>query len=510
MSQKSIIPILLIFVLAACKTASKKETSLPEVHFSLTDMNLGAPTELFYFEDEYHLFYQCSPDSVNLNSISWGHAKSTDLVHWQLLPLAIQPENNEIPGSGSIVIDWNNSSGFGNETTPMVAIYATTNEQNINPEIQTLAISFSTDKGTSWQKEATPITLENCFIQPNDVRVFWHEETQRWMMGVLTGYEVRFYSSVDLKNWKFESVFGEKVYSKVGDWTHLSFSPLKIDGTQNTKWIMMISGSTDSPNEGSGVQYFYGDFDGYVFKSERTKPKWLDNGSDNYAGVVLSNYIESGKPAYYIGLIDNYRYKHGQSESEVANVYSIPRALTLRDEYSDFYIVSEPVNAIETIAENKQLLKETTFSGELKIKQQLKIPLEINLKFDVNNRLYLNLAEVFGIRISNGQGDELTIGYHSQRRYFFISETKKGENRLDDWNGFQYAPYVIKEPTIDLKIIVDRTSAELFAMDGMITLSRKYFISDSWNKIALISENGDITLQEGDITELKSIWTERR
>jgi fructan beta-fructosidase len=509
MSQKIIISILLIFVLAACKTASKKETGLPEIHFSLTDMKLGAPTELFYFEDEYHLFYQCSPDSVNLNSISWGHAKSTDLVHWQLLPLAINPVSDEIIGSGSIVIDWNNSSGFGNETTPMVAIYATTNEQNINPEIQTLALSVSTDKGTTWQKEATPVFLENCFIQPNDVRVFWHEETQRWMMGVLTGYEVRFYSSADLKNWEYESVFGENVYSKVGEWTHLSFSPLKIEDTQKMKWIMMISGSADSPNEGSGVQYFYGDFDGYVFKSERTKPKWLDNGSDNYAGVVLSNYIESGKPAYYIGLIDNDRYKHGQSESEVADVYTIPRKLTLRDEYSDFYIVSEPVNAIETIAENKQLLKETTFSGELKIKQQLEIPLEINLKFDVNNRLYLNLAEVFGIRLSNGQGDELTIGYHSQRRYFFISETKKGENRLDDWNGFQYAPYVIKEPTIDLKIIVDRTSAELFAMDGMITLSRKYFISSGCNKIALISENGDITLQEGDITELKSIWQNR-
>ena len=95
MSQKIIISILLIFFLAACKTASKKETGLPEVHFNLTDMSLGAPTELFYFEGEYHLFYQCSPDSANLNSISWGHAKSNDLVHWQRLPLAIHPANNE-------------------------------------------------------------------------------------------------------------------------------------------------------------------------------------------------------------------------------------------------------------------------------------------------------------------------------------------------------------------------------------------------------------------------------
>lgn len=505
MSQKIIISIFLIFILAACKTASKKETGLPEVHFNLTDMKLGDPVELFYFEDEYHLFYQCSPDSGYLNSISWGHAKSNDLVHWQKLELAINPESDEKIGSGSIVIDWNNSSGLGNGNSPMVAIYTSVIEQNTNPEIQTLAISFSTDKGTTWQKEATPVTLENCFTQPNDVRVFWHEETQRWIMGVLAGYEVRFYSSADLRNWQYESVFGEDVYSKVGDWTHLSFSPLKIDGTQNMKWIMMISGSTESPNEGSGVQYFYGDFDGYVFKSERTKPKWLDNGSDNYAGVMLSNYIESGKPAFYIGLIDNYRYKHGQSESEVASVYTIPRALTLRDEYNDYYIVSEPVNAIESLEEDKQLLKETTFSGELKIKQPLKGPLEINLKFDANNRLYLNLAEVFGIRFSNDQGDELTIGYHSQRRYFFISEIKKGESRIDEWDGFQYAPHVIKELTVDLKIIIDQTSAELFAMDGMITLTRKYFISDSWNKIALISENGNITLKEGNITELKSI-----
>ncbi len=506
MSQKIIASILLIFVLAACKTALKKETAQPEVHFSLTDMNLGAPTGLFYFEDEYHLFYQCSPDSGNLNSGSWGHSKTADLVHWQKLPLAIRPENDEIPGSGSIVIDWNNSSGFGNGTTPMVAIYITRNEQDLNPEIQTLALSYSTDKGISWQKDATSITLENCFIQPNDVRVFWHEETQRWMMGVLTGYEVRFYSSLDLKTWNYESVFGENIYTKEGDWTHLCFLPLKIDSTQSTKWIMMISGSSGSPNEGSGVQYFYGDFDGYVFNSPRNKAKWLDNGSDNYAGVVLSNYIESGKPAYYIGLIDNYKYKQGQAGSKVADVYSIPRKLTLHDEYNDYYIISEPVNAFETIEESKQLLKETKFSGELKIKKQLDIPLEINLKFDVNNRIYLNMAEIFGIRLSNDYGDELTIGYHSQRRYFFISEIKKGEVQTDVWDGFQYAPYVIEGESVDLKIIVDHTSAELFAADGLITLSRKYFLSTQWNKIALISENGDITLKEGDITELRSIW----
>ena len=506
MSQKNIISIFLIFVLAACNTASKKETAQTAVHFSLSDMKLGDPVELFYFEDEYHLFYQCSPDSGNLNLISWGHAKTTDLVHWQKLPLAIHPENDEIPGSGSIVTDWNNSSGFGIGTTPMVAIYTTRNEQNLNPEIQTLAISFSTDNGLNWKKEATPITLENCFIQPNDARVFWHEETQRWIMGVLTGYEVRFYSSHDLKNWQYESVFGENIYTKVGDWTHLSFLPLKIDSTQNTKWIMMISGSAESPNEGSGVQYFYGDFDGYVFNSPRNKAKWLDNGSDNYAGVILSNYIESGKPAYYMGLIDNYRYKQGQSGSRLAEVYTIPRKLTLQEKYDDYYIVSEPVNAFQTIEESKQLLKETKYSGELKIKKQLDIPLEINLKFDVNNRIYLNMAEIFGIRLSNDQGDELTIGYHSQRRYFFISELKKGEVQTDAWDGFQYAPYVIEGESVDLKIIVDHTSAELFAADGMITLSRKYFVSSQWNKIALISENGDITLKEGDITELKSIW----
>ncbi|MDP2339208.1 MAG: glycoside hydrolase family 32 protein [Bacteroidota bacterium] len=509
MSQKIIFSILLIAVLASCKTASKKETDQPEVHFSLTDMHLGAPTELFYFEGEYHLFYQCSPDSGNLNSISWGHAKTTDLLHWQKMPLAINPENNERIGSGSIVIDWNNSSAFGNGKTPMVAIYTSVNEQNINPEIQTLVLSYSTDKGTTWQKDATPVTLENCFVQPTDVRVFWHEETQRWIMGVLTGYEVRFYSSVDLKNWQYESVFGENIYSKVGDWTHLSFSPLKIDGTQKIKWIMMISGSTGSPNEGSGVQYFYGDFDGYVFKSERTKPKWLDNGSDNYAGVVLSNYIESGKPAYYLGLIDNYRYKQGQNGSKITDAYTIPRKLTLRDKYYDFYIVSEPVNAFETIEENKQLLKETTFSGELKLKKQQEVPLEINLKFDANNRIYLNMAEMFGIRLSNDQGDELTIGYHTHRRYFFISEIKKGTNKTDAWDGFQYDPYIIDEPTVDLKIIVDHTSAELYSCNGLVSLTRKYFVSGSWNKIALVSENGDITLKEGNITELKSIWADR-
>ena len=54
----------------------------------------------------------------------WGHAISKDLVHWEHLPIALYPDELGYIFSGSAVIDWNNTTGFGEEgNPPMIAIF---------------------------------------------------------------------------------------------------------------------------------------------------------------------------------------------------------------------------------------------------------------------------------------------------------------------------------------------------------------------------------------------------
>ena len=108
----------------------------------------------------------------------WGHAVSADLVNWTHLPIALYPDELGTIFSGSAVIDWNNTSGFGDaENPPLVAIYT-----GHSATEQTQHIAYSLDTGRTWTKYAgnPVISIGSCNFR--DPKVFWHEATGRWIM----------------------------------------------------------------------------------------------------------------------------------------------------------------------------------------------------------------------------------------------------------------------------------------------------------------------------------------
>jgi sucrose-6-phosphate hydrolase SacC (GH32 family) len=90
-----------------------EESYRPQIHFSPPANWMNDPNGMVYYEGEYHLFYQYYPDSTVWGPMHWGHAISTDLVRWQHLPVALAPDSVGLIFSGSAVVDWNNTSGFG-------------------------------------------------------------------------------------------------------------------------------------------------------------------------------------------------------------------------------------------------------------------------------------------------------------------------------------------------------------------------------------------------------------
>ena len=77
-----------------------KELYRPEYHFSPPRNWINDPNGMVYFAGEYHLFFQYNPQGINWGNMSWGHAKSKDLVHWEHLPVAIPVENGVMAFSG--------------------------------------------------------------------------------------------------------------------------------------------------------------------------------------------------------------------------------------------------------------------------------------------------------------------------------------------------------------------------------------------------------------------------
>jgi levanase len=220
-----------------------------------------------YYKGEYHLFFQYNPFGDTWGHISWGHAVSRDLVHWQQLPLAIPEEGDELIFSGSAVVDKDNTSGFGTRENPaMVAIYT-----SARPGSQAQSLAYSTDRGRTWTKYAAgnPV-LDIGSGEFRDPKVFWYAPGHQWIMSVVLATErkVSFYSSTNLKDWTHLSDFGP-ANAVGGVWEVPDLFPLSVDGNRkNTKWVLVVNLNPGGIAGGSAAQYFVGDFDGTRFTAE--------------------------------------------------------------------------------------------------------------------------------------------------------------------------------------------------------------------------------------------------
>lgn len=250
---------------AATPAPTYHEPWRPQFHFTPPLNWMNDPNGMVYYAGEYHLFYQYNPFGDRWGHMSWGHAVSKDLLHWDHLPVALPEENNVMIFSGSAVVDWNNTSGFGkNNQPPLVAIY--TGHRTEKPR-QTQDIAYSNDHGRTWIKYRGNPVLDIGEADFRDPKVFWHEPSGRWIMTVAWPLErkVRFYQSKNLKDWMHLSDFGP-AGSTTGIWECPDMFPLAFeDNPDQTAWILVVNIGSGAPAGGSGCQYFVGNFDGTRF-----------------------------------------------------------------------------------------------------------------------------------------------------------------------------------------------------------------------------------------------------
>ena len=274
-----IIIALLAFVLlpfSSGTAAAAGDPYRPAYHYTASTNFMNDPNGLIYHDGIYHMFYQYNPSGTTAGNGSWGHATSTDLVHWKRQPLAISTDATEDVWSGSVVYDRTNSSGFGTRRNPpMVAVYTSFEKAT---GIQRQALAFSRDDGFTWTKYTGNPVIDIGSRDFRDPKVFWDSAHGGWRMVVALAAEkkVSIYSSSNLKNWHHESDFGPAGAASAV-WECPDLFPLPLDGkSKQQKWVLTVSVS-------GKTQYFVGAFDGTTFTSpdaEYTPP----------AGTVLNDF----------------------------------------------------------------------------------------------------------------------------------------------------------------------------------------------------------------------------
>ena len=414
---------------------------------------MNDPNGMFYKDGVWNLYFQHNPYGSQWENMTWGHSTSTDLVHWKYEGDAVEPDALGTVFSGSAVVDMENTSGFGKGA--VIALYTSAGES------QTQSLVYSTDNGKTFHKfEGNPVITSNV-PDFRDPHMFWNEDIKKWNMILAAGQHMEIYSSDNLKDWKYESSFGEKYGNHGGVWECPDLMKMKVRGTDKEKWMLICNINPGGPSGGSATQYFVGDFDGHKFTCD-SKPevtKWMDYGKDHYATVTFDNAPEGRRVA--IAWMSNWQYANQVPTQQYRSGNSIPRDLGLFEYKGETYCSVVPSPEM-TAARSKKAGKKLTESCEM----------VVNLKGNAT------------ITLSNDKGEKVVMNYDAKAETFSMDRTKSG--KVDFSKDFAA---VTKAPTYgkisQLRIFIDKSSIEALDADGKMAMTNLVFPSKPYNKVTV-------------------------
>ncbi|MEL1252147.1 glycoside hydrolase family 32 protein [Flavobacterium sp. DGU38] len=366
-------------------------------------------------------------------------------------------------------------------------------------DAQTQDLAYSLDDGYTWKKfdQGNPIIKNPGIKDFRDPKVSWDAAHNQWIMVLAAQDKVQFYKSANLKEWEYLSDFGKNIGAHGGVWECPDFFQIKVQGSEEKKWVLIQNLNPGGANGGSGVQYFVGDFDGKTFTLDtefakrlgKEKVVWLDYGKDNYAGVTWNNIPDSDGRRLFIGWMSNWDYAQQVPTTAWRSSNTIVREIQLMRKGNAYSLISNPVREI-----NKYISK--TISGKnLKGKGTLTVPeaAEIDLSKAIIDFKLTNLkADNYTFTLSNKAGERLSFGINNKKGYLFVD--RRGSGRKDFSEKFasviSNADIEKKQKEAVFKIILDKTSIEIFYNNGEKVLTEIFFPSEPFTEISASSKQG--------------------
>ncbi len=514
----SIIMAFVAFVFLGCRDKSSTENEgnvnsvqdfvedyRPQFHFSPPKMWMNDPNGLVYNEGVYHLFYQYYPEDIVWGPMHWGHAVSEDMIHWEHKPIALYPDDNGYIFSGSAVVDKDNTSGFAAEgQKALVAIFTyhdPVGEEENSKRFQTQGIAYSLDNGKSWSKyEGNPVINNEGIKDFRDPKVFWHDPSQSWIMVLVAGDHAKFYRSPNLKDWNYLSEFGREVGGHGGVWECPDLFQLQVEGSDEKKWVHLISINPNAPNGGSGTQYFIGEFDGTTFTSEQQGARWLDWGRDNYAGVTYNDV--PGGERIFIGWMSNWDYARDTPTEEWRSAMTIPRKLSLKRIGDSYELLNYPLNEFNKIVQPE--FKKNMVVGSQKTH---------HFTFDHFNESEIRFRTAlrdFKMYFSNDKGDSLLLSMDQANTEFILDRRRSGKVDFHE----KFAPQVqqmpignLPEDPFEIRILMDWSSIEVFINQGQYVMTSQIFPNDFYKELDISNGNAsDLILLDFEVNAVNRIW----
>ena len=480
---------------------------------------MNDPNGMVYKDGEYHLYFQYNPYGSKWGNMHWGHSISTDLVHWNHLKPAIARDTLGHIFSGSTVVDKDNTAGYG--ANAMIALYTSASDEH--GQIQCMA--YSTDDGRTYTKyEKNPVLTPFDGLKDfRDPKVFWYEPDKKWVMIVSADKEMRFYTSQNLKDWKYMSAFGKGYGAQPNQFECPDFIQLPVDGNKNKmKWVMLVNINPGCMFGGSATEYFVGDFDGKEFTCD-TKPevaKWLDYGKDHYAAVCISN---TGERIISIPWMSNWQYANVTPIRQYRGANGLPRELSLYTKDGQVYVAANVVKEVEALRKDTRSFDPITVKGEYKLDE---IVPQTDGAYELEMDITPNASGVAGFDLMNAKGEIAKIYLDMKTGKLVMDRTVSGLvafgdksephaketddhrktmsiNYQNDFALGTWAPLSLCEgKTYHLHVFVDKCSVEIFVDGGRIAMTNLVFPTEPYNTLRFYTEGGEAQISNLKIYKL--------
>lgn len=441
-----------------------KEKLRPQFHFSSKRGWINDPNGMLFFDGEYHLFYQHNPFGWRWGNMTWGHAVSEDLIHWEELGDAIHPDRLGTIFSGSAAVDERNTTGFqtGSDKV-LVAAYTSAGGQGPWSEGQpfTQSIAYSNDRGRTWTKYEENPVQEHLVGSNRDPKIFWHDPSAKWVVVLYLDENVLgFFNSDDLKTW-------EKTSELKSFYECPELFELALDGDDsNKKWIL-YGGSGD---------YLVGRFDGETFTPETDIVKF-HYGNCFYASQTFNNIPKEDGRRIQIG------WGRGDMPGMPFNqMMTFPTVLTLRKTQEGPRVFVQPVDEIKELRRRSTCWEGVELDGATKTLEGPE-------------------GELFEIALEVSVSDATEVG-------LAVGSSELVYNPSDSTLVFmdQQAPLKPIDGIVRIRLLIDRTSVEIYANDGGVYMPVHHLPEGGDKSLTLFARGGQAKFKSVEVHELRSIW----
>ena len=473
----------------------------PSYHITPRENWMNDPQRPFWLDGLWHYYYLYNSGYPEGNGTEWYHLTSTDLVHWKDEGVAIEKYKNGLGDieTGSAVVDYENSAGFGKG-----AVVAVMTQQDEG--IQRQSLFYSTDKGYSFKAyDGNPVMDNPGEKDWRDPKIIRDEANKQWVMALAEGGKIGLYASSNLKEWRYLSGFERK---GLGVLECPELFQLDVDGNPAKRtWVLAASANGAEEGKPTGVAYWTGTWDGTRFTPAEEKHQWLDEGSDFYAAVTWDDpRLTEGQrmgARHAIGWLNNWSYARKlPTEDWHGGTDTVVRDIRLKTVSGRPTLVSSPTHALKSLdggtvtVEDRKLTPGGTAG----------LPAPDGGAY----RLDLTLEKAAGddgseakVELLAENGVFATVGYDFESETAFVSRdgaAKETAALAPEYGTVRRAKSAPRDGQVQLSIYVDYSSVEVFVNGGERTLTSLVFPAGAPKGVKALTTDKTLTLKSFSYT----------